>query len=69
MPIFEYQCKACCHQFEQLVFASDAEPTACPACNCRDVEKLMSAGAVRPNGIPSGSGGFKPPACKPSAGG
>ena len=59
MPIFEYQCKACCQQFEQLVFSSDTNPPVCPACNCGDVEKLMSAG----------SGGFKPPPCKPSAGG
>ncbi|MBC2742093.1 MAG: zinc ribbon domain-containing protein, partial [Desulfosarcina sp.] len=50
MPIFEYQCKACCHQFEQLVFSSDTESPVCPACNCGDVEKLMSVGAVRPHG-------------------
>jgi hypothetical protein len=30
------------------------------------VEKLMSAGCVRAHGIPTGSGGFKPPPCKPS---
>ncbi|MGD8703799.1 MAG: zinc ribbon domain-containing protein [Desulfosarcina sp.] len=69
MPIFEYQCKACCRHFEQLVFTSDTDPPACPACGCGDVQKLISAGAVRPNGIPSGSGGFQPPPCKPSAGG
>jgi putative FmdB family regulatory protein len=23
MPIYEYQCKACCHCFEELVFSSD----------------------------------------------
>ncbi|GAB6908254.1 Regulatory protein, FmdB family [Desulfosarcina cetonica] len=69
MPIFEYQCKACCHVFERLVFSSEDEPLECPACHCKDVEKLMSAGAFRPNGIPTGKGGFAPPACKPSAGG
>ncbi len=69
MPIFEYQCKACRHRFEQLVFSSDTEPPACPACGGGKVEKQMSAGAIRPNGIPTGSGGFSPPACKPSAGG
>ena len=69
MPIYEFQCKACCHQFEQLVFLSDTEPPVCPSCSCGDVEKLMSAGAVRPNGIPTGSGGFQRPPCKPSAGG
>jgi putative FmdB family regulatory protein len=69
MPIFEYQCNACCHKFEQIVFASDTDTPVCPACNCADVQKLMSAGAVRPNGIPTGKGGFSPPPCKPSAGG
>lgn len=69
MPIYEYQCKACCHQFEQLTFSSETESPPCPACSCGDVVKLISAGAVRPHGIPSGSGGFKPPACKPAAGG
>jgi putative FmdB family regulatory protein len=69
MPIFEFQCNACGHQFERLVFASDTEPPVCPACSCADVQKLMSAGSVRPNGIPTGGGGFTPPACKISAGG
>ncbi len=69
MPIFEYQCNVCGHTFEQIVFASDSDAPMCPKCNCADVQKLMSAGAVRPNGIPTGRGGFDPPACKPSAGG
>ncbi len=69
MQIYEYQCKACCHLFERLMLASDTESPVCPTCHCGDVEKLMSAGSVRPNGIPTGSGGFSPPACKPSAGG
>jgi putative FmdB family regulatory protein len=66
MPIYEYQCKACCHCFEELVLSSaDSAPT-CPECQCEDVEKLMSASCVRAHGIPSGPGGFKAPACKPS---
>ena len=69
MPIFEYKCNACDRKFEQLVFSSDTEAPACPGCNSRNVQKLMSAGAVRPNGIPTGKGGFTPPACKRSAGG
>ena len=40
----------------------------CPKCQCEDVQKLMSAGCVRAQGIPTGSGGFKGPACKPSGG-
>ncbi len=66
MPIYEFQCKACCHCFEVLVFPSDAATHVCPQCGCDDVQKLISAGCVRPHGIPAGSGGFKAPACKPS---
>ena len=66
MPIYEYQCKGCCHQFEYLAFSASEPAPECPECHCPNVEKLMSAGAIRPSGIPSGSGGFKGPACKPS---
>jgi len=66
MPIYEYQCKACCHRFEELVFRTDDPPPECPECRSKEVEKLISAGCVRPHGIPTGSGGFKPPPCKPS---
>jgi putative FmdB family regulatory protein len=68
MPIYEYQCKNCCHCFEELhLSASDPDPK-CPKCQCSEVEKLMSAGSVRPSGIPSGAGGFSAPACQPSGG-
>ncbi|MCP4106183.1 MAG: zinc ribbon domain-containing protein [Desulfobacteraceae bacterium] len=41
MPIYEYNCDGCGHNFEYLVFGSD-EPE-CPSCNGRNVQKLMSA--------------------------
>ena len=66
MPIYEYQCKACCHSFEELTLSSNDPPPKCPECGCDDVEKLMSAGSVRANGIASGSGGFSQPSCAPS---
>lgn len=66
MPIYEYQCKACCHCFEEIVFMRDDTNPECPKCGCSDVQKLISAASVRPLGIPKGSGGFKPPKCKPS---
>ena len=40
MPIYEYGCRKCGREFEELVF-SDATPT-CPDCGSDDVEKLMS---------------------------
>jgi len=67
MPIYEYRCKGCCHCFEHLALSSSEPVPECPECRCADVEKLMSAGCVRPRGIPSGSGGFdSKAACKPS---
>ena len=48
---------------------SGHEPQQCPECGKRNIKKLMSAGAIRPQGVPSGAGGFAPPACKPAAGG
>ena len=68
MPIFEFICDKCEHQFEILLLASDRSKPVCPKCESRKVKKLMSAGFVRPQGIPSGSGGFTPPKCRPSGG-
>ena len=68
MPIYEYQCNDCCQIFETLVVSLKDYAPVCPECGCDKVTKLMSAGSVRANGIPKGSGGFKPPACKPSGG-
>jgi putative FmdB family regulatory protein len=38
MPIYEYQCKACCHCFEELVLSSNDPSPKCPECQCGDVE-------------------------------
>jgi putative FmdB family regulatory protein len=40
MPIFEYKCKKCGHEFESLVFGK--EIPQCPSCASADVGKLMS---------------------------
>ena len=69
MPIYEYVCEKCDHCFEHLTFSISETAPPCPHCQSTKVRKLMSAGCVRPNGIPSGSGGFKQPSCTPSGGG
>ncbi|MBA3030552.1 MAG: zinc ribbon domain-containing protein [Desulfobacteraceae bacterium] len=68
MPIFEFVCEKCNHQFESLMMASDRKNPVCPECSHKKVKKLMSAGSVRPQGIPSGSGGFALPKCAPAGG-
>ena len=43
MPIYEYQCSKCSHEFEKLVFAGDEPDIACPKCDSHEVAKKMSA--------------------------
>lgn len=45
MPIFEYACRACGHQFEMLVLPSTSP--SCPSCAGTDLEKLLSTPAVK----------------------
>ena len=44
MPIYEYKCRACGHQFEALVRVSSTPD--CPACQSQDLERILSAPAV-----------------------
>jgi putative FmdB family regulatory protein len=45
MPVFDYKCRGCGHQFEYLVRHSS--PAAeCPACGRQDLEQLISLCAV-----------------------
>jgi putative FmdB family regulatory protein len=48
MPLFEYACKHCGHQFETLVMGSTT-PT-CPSCSSQKLEKLLSVFAVNTSG-------------------
>ena len=42
MPIYEYACAACGHQFEEWQKMSDKPIKVCPKCKARKVEKLIS---------------------------
>ena len=44
MPIYEYACRACRREFEQLVRTGDIP--ACPGCRSGDLERLLSHVAV-----------------------
>lgn len=44
MPIYEYKCRKCAHEFEKLV--RNNETPACVKCEATDVEKLLTLGAV-----------------------
>ena len=45
MPIFEYRCQSCKHEFEALVRSSDVP--ACEKCGARNLEKLLSLPAIK----------------------
>ena len=45
MPIYEYECRGCGHQFEFLVLPSSPAPE-CPSCHAKDLQKLISLCAV-----------------------
>jgi putative FmdB family regulatory protein len=42
MPIYEYECQACGHRFEEWQKMSDDPVRVCPKCKKRKVEKLIS---------------------------
>ncbi len=50
MPIYEYACKACEHEFETLQKISDAPLVDCPQCGEAELRKKVSAAAFRLKG-------------------
>jgi putative FmdB family regulatory protein len=66
MPIYEYQCRGCCHCFEHLALKAEEPAPACPDCGCGDVEKLMSAGCVLTKSSGGGESDFTQARCAPS---
>lgn len=45
VPIYEYRCQACNHQFEAIVLK--ARTVACPACASETLERLLSVPALK----------------------
>jgi putative FmdB family regulatory protein len=53
MPIFEYVCKECQHQFEALVYGN--AKAACPKCQSKKLEPKLSVFAVSAKGSSASS--------------
>ncbi len=45
MPIYDFHCKGCGHEFEGLV-RPQGPTVSCPSCKSEDLEKLLSSFAV-----------------------
>ena len=50
MPIYEYDCADCGHQFETMRKISDGPLTTCPSCGKESLKKLISKVAFRLKG-------------------
>jgi len=50
MPIYEYVCSDCGHDFEKLQKMSDAPLVDCPACEKQSLKKKISAPGFRLSG-------------------
>jgi putative FmdB family regulatory protein len=60
MPIFEYKCKGCNHEFDTIQ-GKDEESAPCPECGCEEVEKRGPAtlsGGVGSCGAPGKKSSF-----------
>lgn len=42
MPVYEYVCKACDHEFEREQRISDPPAKKCPSCGARQAKRLIS---------------------------
>lgn len=60
MPLFEYACRTCAHQFELLVRSSEAP--ACPACHGTALERKLSVFTAQ-RGLTSDSRAAAPGPC------
>ena len=50
MPIYEYLCSACNHEFDALQKVSDEPLTECPECGNQTLKKKLSAPGFRLSG-------------------
>ncbi|HDL53069.1 MAG TPA: zinc ribbon domain-containing protein [Proteobacteria bacterium] len=58
MPIFEFRCKNCGHQFETITGVNeDGSGLQCPKCSRPGPEKLLSIFSSSGGGSPASGGG------------
>lgn len=50
MPLYEYRCDACGHEFEALQKMNDEALVHCPSCEAPELKKLVSAAGFRLKG-------------------
>jgi putative FmdB family regulatory protein len=61
MPIFEYVCKECQHEFESIVFGK--QKAECPKCQSKKLEPQLSVFAVSAKGGAASQPSMSPEPC------
>jgi putative FmdB family regulatory protein len=61
MPIFEYICQQCQHEFETLVFGRDK--ARCPKCQSQKLSPQLSVFAMSSKGMPAAAKSAPAGAC------
>jgi putative FmdB family regulatory protein len=68
MPLYEYACRECGHEFEALVF--DGDVAECPKCQAKELDRRWSVPAAPPSVAASpplgGCGDPDRPPCGPA---
>lgn len=71
MPLYEYTCRKCQHNFETLVTSRTATKVACPKCESSDLDQLIglpAPGRVTDNASATNCQGDGPPCGAPWCG-
>jgi len=50
MPIYEYKCSKCEHEFEKMCKVNEDNETVCPSCGNETVTKVISLNSFRLKG-------------------
>ncbi len=74
MPIYEYRCQSCGHEFESMQKMSEPRLTDCPECGKAELKKMVSAAGFKLKGTGwyetdfknSGKAGKKETSAKPA---
>ncbi len=61
MPIYEYTCLECEHEFEYFIISSNQDGPVCPKCHDRNVKKQMSGSNFKLKGGGWGVDGYHNP--------
>ncbi|MHB8780393.1 MAG: FmdB family zinc ribbon protein [Candidatus Geothermincolia bacterium] len=63
MPVYEYRCRDCEHQFDFFARSMSAEAESCPACGGSRLKKLLSVFGFKSSGGKSSGGGSSCSSC------